>query len=58
MSYFSERAAEREIDLLQDQLADADPEERRAILREIRDIEREEAERERWEQEGEGRGWR
>lgn len=35
-----------------------DPEERRAIMDELREIERELNERDRWEREGDERGWR
>jgi hypothetical protein len=53
------RRAEREIEKLEEQLAATDdPEERRAIRRDMRDIEREVGDYERWEDEGRERGWR
>ena len=54
--------AEREIALLEQQLEDAraegDYETERYIAHEIREIERDERERERWLNEGNDRGWR
>ena len=53
------RQAEREIDSLENELAQADdPAERLAIQRAMRDVEREVGEFERWEDEGHERGWR
>lgn len=53
--------ADREIGLLEQQLEDAraegDWESERSIAAEIRDIEREEFEREQWEERGRERGW-
>ena len=53
------RGAEREIEALERELDDPDltPEERREIHRRIRDVEREEGEREAWEEQGRERGW-
>ncbi|MES2359957.1 MAG: hypothetical protein V4529_16580 [Gemmatimonadota bacterium] len=57
MSGPAEQAAS-EIARLEIELEECDPEEREDIVRAIRDIERDEADRERWEQDGEERGWR
>lgn len=55
------RSAEREIEQLEKQLeravADGDDAEAKAIRAEIRDIERDASERDRWEEEGQERGW-
>jgi len=52
---------EREIERLESALDQAreegDYEEQRAIERELRELEHEAAERERWEEEGQQRGW-
>jgi hypothetical protein len=50
--------AEREYDRLDEELANASTDEERKSIREsLRDIEREEGDRERWEQQGNERGW-
>lgn len=50
--------AQREIDLLEEQLSNTDdPKERREIMRDIRDVEREVGDFERWQDEGHDRGW-
>ncbi len=52
-------AADREIAILERQLAETDdPEERAEIQRAIRDVELDEAERQSWEDDGYDRGWR
>jgi hypothetical protein len=53
-------SAQREIERLENLIEreDFDEEERREIIREIRDLERDDDERERWEREGNDRGWR
>jgi protein-arginine kinase activator protein McsA len=55
------RAAERELDQLEEQLeraiADGDEAEAKVIREDIREINRELSEQSRWEEEGEGRGW-
>lgn len=49
---------ERELDALELELETTDdPVERRAIMRAMRDLEREEGEREHWQNEGLERGW-
>lgn len=61
MGPFFSRAAERELERLQEALeraaAEGDDAEVVAIQQEIRDVEREAAEQERWEDEGRDRGW-
>lgn len=53
------RQAEREYDQLEEELRDCDdPVERRALQRELREMEREARDEERWREEGEYRGWR
>ncbi len=51
------RAAEREIDLIEEQMEDASPAEQKELRAEIRDIEREAGDYERWEGEGNDRGY-
>jgi len=52
-------AVDREIDRLEQEMEYAETEEeRRAIREELKDIAREAAEREQWEDEGYNRGWR
>jgi hypothetical protein len=61
-------AADREIESLERQLEELEQSdgfdgqdiesERQSIIEAIRDIEREESDRSRWEEEGEERGWR
>jgi hypothetical protein len=49
---------ERELDLLERDLEDAESEQdRKAIIREMREIERDAAEEEQWREEGRERGW-
>lgn len=50
-------SAEKEIDRLERELENTDDPQPERMLRDIRDIEREEAERERWMDEGISRGW-
>lgn len=50
--------AEREIDLLEQQLDETDdPKEKEAVRLEIREIQREVIEQQRWLDEGDERGW-
>jgi uncharacterized coiled-coil DUF342 family protein len=50
---------DREIEALERELEDGDltPSERRDIMRELRDIERDFGDEERWQDEGRDRGW-
>lgn len=53
-----ETQAQRELEHLNDELdSSSDPDERRAIIGAIRDIERDLADEERWHEEGRERGW-
>jgi len=50
--------AQREIDRIQERLDETDdPEERRALIADMREIEREMADHERWLEDGNERGW-
>ncbi len=52
------RQAEREMELLEKQLEETDdPKEQAAIRQDLREIERELADAERWREQGHNRGW-